>query len=214
MQRGPAIAGAWPEHGRQRPAGGSGAGPGGNGTFSGVRVPGQTRAYGVAEMSGAGDAGEPILHVVLVTPEIPPNTGSVARLCVAVGARLHLVGPFGFSLDDKHLKRAGLDYWPYVDLSVYDDWADFCARAASARDRQWFYYSARAEQSYLQARYSPGDWLVFGGESRGLPEAIVGPNRARLFAIPMRGARVRSLNLACAVSIVVYEALRQMGAVT
>jgi len=162
-------------------------------------------------MSGVG---EPILHVVLVAPEIPPNTGSVGRLCVAVGARLHLVGPLGFSLDEKQLRRAGLDYWPYVDLHLYTDWADFRARVPSDSGAQWFYYSARAERSYLAARYRPGDWLVFGGESKGLPDEIAVANRGRLFRIPMRSPRVRSLNLASAVSIVVYEALRQMGAVT
>jgi tRNA (cytidine/uridine-2'-O-)-methyltransferase len=152
---------------------------------------------------------DPVLHVVLVEPEIPPNTGSVARLCAANALRLHLVGPLGFTIDDKHLKRAGLDYWPHVDARVYPSWAEFEARSPPARR---LFYSARAERSYLDVHYRPGDWLFFGGESRGLPREVLAAHRSATFAIPMRTREVRSLNLSNAVSIVVYEALRQIAA--
>ena len=149
----------------------------------------------------------PLLHVVLVEPEIPPNTGSIARLCAANALRLHLVGPLGFTIDDKHLKRAGLDYWPAVDARVYPSWGDFHEQLGAAR---CLYYSARAERSYLEVHHRPGDWLFFGGESRGLPPPILETNATSTFGIPMRTDRVRSLNLSNAVSIVVYEALRQL----
>lgn len=154
-------------------------------------------------MSGAG----PLLHVVLVEPEIPPNTGSIARLCAANALRLHLVGPLGFTIDDKHLKRAGLDYWPSVDARVYPNWSAFDAEAGSCRR---LYYSARCDRSYLEVRHRPGDWVFFGGESRGLPRQILDANTTSTFGIPMRTANVRSLNLSNAVSIVVYEAMRQL----
>ena len=150
---------------------------------------------------------KPLLHVVLVEPEIPPNTGSIARLCAANALRLHLVGPLGFSIDDKHLKRAGLDYWPSVDARVYPSWDEFSALCAHERR---LYYSARGDRSYLEARHRPGDWLFFGGESRGLPLLVLAANTTSTFSIPMRTSHVRSLNLSNAVSIVVYEALRQL----
>jgi tRNA (cytidine/uridine-2'-O-)-methyltransferase len=153
----------------------------------------------------------PLLHVVLVRPEIPPNTGSVARLCAANRLRLHLVGPLGFKIDDKHLKRAGLDYWPHVDVQVYPAWEEFIVRAPGGRR---LYFSARARRSYLDVRYGEGGCLVFGGESNGLAPEILAENRADTFGIPMRSAHVRSLNLSNAVSIVVYEALRQLDAMT
>lgn len=151
----------------------------------------------------------PLLHVVLVEPEIPPNTGSIARLCAANGLRLHLAGRLGFAVDDKHLKRAGLDYWPFVDLHLHATWGEVESLGDAARR---FCYSARAERSYLEVAHRPGDWLVFGGESRGLPDEILAAHRAATYAIPMRTANVRSLNLSNAVSIVVYEALRQIAA--
>lgn len=170
------------------------------------------------ELAGQSSAGEhtpedqtkepSLLHVVLVAPEIPPNTGSIARLCAANGLRLHLVGPLGFSIDDKHLKRAGLDYWPFVDLRTYDAWDDFEAARLPGRR---LYYSARAERSYTEVRHRVGDWLVFGGESRGLPRRLLDLNRSSTFAIPLRTTNVRSLNLSNAVSIVAYEALRQLA---
>jgi tRNA (cytidine/uridine-2'-O-)-methyltransferase len=151
------------------------------------------------------------LHVVLVEPEIPPNTGSIARLCAATEVRLHLVRPLGFSLDDRYLKRAGLDYWPHVDLAVHDDWPSFLAASpASMR----FCFSARAEPSYLSAPYrSEGIvHLVFGGETRGLPPAILAEHATSTYRIPIFSPNVRSLNLSNAVSVVLYEALRQRGA--
>lgn len=149
----------------------------------------------------------PLLNVVLVEPEIPPNTGSIARLCAANALRLHLVEPLGFTIDDRQLKRAGLDYWPFVDLRVHSSWAAF---DEAARPSRRLLYSARADRSYLEVRHRPGDWLVFGGESRGLPRAILDENRSSTFGIPMATENVRSLNLSNAVSIVAYEALRQL----
>jgi len=143
---------------------------------------------------------------VLVAPEIPPNTGSIARLCAATYTRLHLVRPLGFSLDDRYLKRAGLDYWPHVDLHVYDDWAHFRALHRGVR---LHLFSARANQSYVEASYAPGDRLVFGSETRGLPRELLAVHAADTRVIPIDSPHVRSLNLSNAVSIVVYEALRR-----
>jgi len=151
---------------------------------------------------------EPILHVVLVQPEIPQNTGTTARLCAATATRLHLVGPLGFSLEDRHLRRAGLDYWPNVDLAVHADWQSFCLE--HPRAPLWL-FSARASRSYTDVRYRPGDFLVFGGETRGLPIELLAEKGDRALRIPMRGTAVRSLNLANAAAIAAYEALRQFG---
>ncbi len=147
---------------------------------------------------------------MLVQPEIPPNTGSIARLCAATGTRLHLVRPLGFSLDDRYLKRAGLDYWPYVDVRVHDDWPAFIA---AAQPRSLLCFSARAAPSYLDAPLGdPGPaYLVFGGETRGLPDDLRRAHAAALYRIPIFSEHVRSLNLSNAVSIVLYEALRQRG---
>jgi tRNA (cytidine/uridine-2'-O-)-methyltransferase len=145
---------------------------------------------------------------VLVAPEIPPNTGSIARLCAATYTRLHLVHPLGFSLEDRYLKRAGLDYWPHVDLQVYEDWSHFRRRHPGAR---MHLFSARATRSYLTAAFQPRDFLVFGSETRGLPPALLAAHRSDTFVIPIASPHVRSLNLSNAVSVVVYEALRQMG---
>jgi tRNA (cytidine/uridine-2'-O-)-methyltransferase len=150
------------------------------------------------------------LHVVLVQPEIPPNTGNIARLCAATGSRLHLVEPLGFSLEDRYLKRAGLDYWPHVDLHVHPGWPAFLDQEPV--DRR-LYFSARAQSSYLDAPFSTRGplHLVFGGETKGLPAEILGPHAADAFRIPILQKHVRSLNLANAVAVVVYEALRQRG---
>jgi tRNA (cytidine/uridine-2'-O-)-methyltransferase len=148
------------------------------------------------------------MHIVLYQPEIPPNTGSVARLCAATLTTLHLIEPLGFKIDDKHLKRAGLDYWEFVDLRVHRTWEEFVARTAGAR---LLYFSKKATRSYTQARYAEGDYLVFGPETRGLPEEWLGKNAERAYRIPMLGTGVRSLNLSNAVSIVLYEGLRQLG---
>jgi tRNA (cytidine/uridine-2'-O-)-methyltransferase len=150
------------------------------------------------------------MHVVLYQPEIPPNTGSVARLCAATLTPLHLIEPLGFKIDDKHLKRAGLDYWEFVDLKVHKSWDAFLKHKPGER---LLYFSKRAEPSYTEARYREDDVLVFGPETRGLPHEFLNANAGRYYRIPMMGAGVRSLNLSNAVSIVLYEALRQLGRV-
>jgi tRNA (cytidine/uridine-2'-O-)-methyltransferase len=150
------------------------------------------------------------MHVVLYQPEIPPNTGSIARLCAATNTPLHLISPLGFKIDDKHLKRAGLDYWEYVDLHLHDSWEDFLRMKPGKR---LLFFSKKAECSYTQAGYQEGDCLVFGPETRGLPSELLKAHLDRAYRIPMMGQGVRSLNLSNAVSIVLYEALRQMGRV-
>ena len=150
------------------------------------------------------------MHVVLFQPEIPQNTGSIARLCAATVTPLHLVAPLGFKIDDKHLKRAGLDYWPHVDVRLHDSWEDFLGRHA---DGALLFFSKRAARSYTQARYREGDFLVFGPETHGLPQELLDVHAERAYRIPMMGQGVRSLNLSNAVSIVLYEALRQLGKV-
>ncbi len=155
----------------------------------------------------------PSFHIVLVRPEIPQNTGSIARLVAATKTRLHLVGPLGFSLEDRYLKRAGLDYWPMVDLQTYAEWPAFEAIHQSERATNFKYFSARAEKSYLEADYAPSDFLVFGSETKGLGADFLGSRRAMTYRIPIFEPGVRSLNLANAVSIVLYEALRQTGIV-
>jgi len=148
------------------------------------------------------------LHVVLVEPEIPPNTGNIARLCAATSSTLHLVGRLGFRIDEKAVRRAGIDYWHLVEVRQHLDLAHFRAALPGAR---WVLMSATAERSYLQARFAPGDALIFGRESVGLPEELLAQHPEAVYGIPTLGA-VRSLNLANAASIVVYEALRQIGA--
>ena len=150
----------------------------------------------------------PILNVVLVRPEIPQNTGSIARLTAATKVRLHLVGPLGFSLEDRYLRRAGLDYWPMVDLQTYDNAEHFFARYPQAPFKL---FSARATQSYIEARFEAGDFLLFGSETKGLGRTILGSGIGPAFRIPIFESGVRSLNLSNAVSIVTYEALRQLG---
>ena len=148
-----------------------------------------------------------LLHVALFMPEIHPNTGNIARLCAANGLPLHLVGALGFRIDDRSVRRAGLDYWPFVDLRREETLEDLYAQLPEA---QFFYFSTRAERRYTQAVYRPGDCLVFGPESTGLPEVLLQSNWDRALRIPMRSANVRSLNLSTAVGIAVYEALRQL----
>ena len=147
------------------------------------------------------------MHVVLYQPEIPPNTGSVARLCAATLTPLHLIEPLGFKIDDKHLKRAGLDYWEFVDLRVYNSWEHFLEK--NFGERLW-YLSKKAARSYTQVNFAEDDYLVFGPETRGLPEEWLALNSERALRIPMMGTGVRSLNLSNAVSIVLYEGLRQL----
>ena len=148
------------------------------------------------------------MHVVLIEPEIPPNTGSIARLCAATATPLHLVGRLGFSLDDKHLRRAGLDYWPYVDVRLHQSWEAFAAAVPGRR----LGFSARAPRRYTDVRFEPDDLLVFGGETRGLPAEVKTALGDALYRIPIVTTHVRSLNLANAVSVVLYEGLRQLDA--
>lgn len=147
------------------------------------------------------------LQVALIQPLIPPNTGNIARLCAATSTSLHLIEPLGFSLDDAELRRAGLDYWHAVDLWVHPDW--FAFRDAMRRDR-CFYFSANAERSFWEAPIQENACLVFGNETEGMPARILEKYPERSFRIPMTGP-VRSLNLATAVGIVLYEALRRCG---
>jgi len=150
----------------------------------------------------------PPFNIVLVEPEIPPNTGNIARLCAATGTVLHLVGKLGFSIDDRYLKRAGLDYWEFVTLRL---WSDLSALQASAPDGRFFYLSTKASRNYLEAAFLPGDFIVFGKETKGLPEEIIAANPATAITIPMPAGKVRSLNLSTSAGIVLYEALRQSG---
>ncbi len=149
---------------------------------------------------------EPVLHVALYKPEIHPNTGNIARLCAANGIVLHLVGNLGFSIDDRSVRRAGLDYWPYVDLRRERDLNELRMSLGASR---LFFFSARGERAYTAVEYRRGDCLVFGPESRGLPDQILSMNRENVLKIPMRTTHVRSLNLSAAVAVAVYEALRQ-----
>jgi tRNA (cytidine/uridine-2'-O-)-methyltransferase len=148
------------------------------------------------------------MQIVLFEPEIPPNTGSVARLCAATLTPLHLIEPLGFKIDDKHLKRAGLDYWEFVDLRVHGSWEDFLS---AMRPEHLLFFSKRAAKSYTAARYWEEDFLVFGPETRGLPQSLLDAHADCALRIPMLGTGVRSLNLSYAVSIVLYEGLRQLG---
>lgn len=147
-------------------------------------------------------------HIVLIEPEIPPNTGNIARLCAATGTVLHLVGKLGFSLEDKHLKRAGLDYWEAVDVRRWESLEEL--QAAFPQGRFW-YTSKKARLSYAEAEYRPGDFLVFGKETLGLPEEILNRHSDRTIRIPIFSPIVRSLNLSTSAGIVLYEALRQNG---
>lgn len=147
------------------------------------------------------------LHLVLVSPQIPPNTGNVARLCAVTGCKLVLVEPLGFSIEDRWLKRAGLDYWPEVFLSLHRDWPAYLEAFPGARR---FLFSARAERSLYDARFEPGDHLVFGPETTGLPEELLEGGAGDALSIPMLPQR-RSLNLSTAVGIAAYEALRQVA---
>ena len=149
---------------------------------------------------------DPVLHLVLVRPLIPPNTGTIARLCAATGCRLHLVGPLGFSLEDRYLRRAGLDYWEHVRCQVWPDWNSLARHCPGGR---FLFFSARVFRPYTEAVFQTGDFLVFGNEEEGLPDALLLENSGQSFTIPMWGP-VRSLNLSTSVGIVAYEALRQV----
>ncbi len=147
------------------------------------------------------------LSVALIEPQIPPNTGNIARLCAATDSSLHLIEPMGFTLDDDEAKRAGMDYWDHVDVWVHPHWRAF--RDAVARER-CLYFSANATQSYLEAPFAANSVLVFGNETDGMPDRILTKHPERVFRIPMRPG-IRCLNLATAAGIVLYEAIRRVG---
>ena len=149
------------------------------------------------------------MHIVLVEPEIPPNTGNVARLCAATRTRLHLIEPLGFRLDDAQLKRAGMDYWRHVEWERWPHWSAFAGQLA-ADARLWFIESG-ASRLYTQARFNPNDYLVFGRETAGLPKQLLKENPDHCLRIPMLNPEARSLNLSNCVALVLFEALRQQG---
>ena len=146
-----------------------------------------------------------MFDVVLHCPEIPPNTGNVGRLCLATRSTLHLVKPLGFSMADRQLKRAGLDYWPEVDLRLWDSFA--ALQAAQSPGVRYFFLTTKVQRAYYEAKFQPGDFLVFGRETKGLPENLLAANVDNCITIPMHGTR--SLNLATAAAIVLFEAMRQ-----
>jgi len=165
---------------------------------------------GIMSGEGAGKKdrmAEPLLHIVLYQPEIPHNAGAVGRTCVAVGAKLWLVRPLGFRISDRHLRRAGLDYWKHLDWEVVDDWDALLARLPGKKP--WM-MTKTAKTSYTEVRIQPGDALVFGSESQGLPRWLIEAAPDRCLRVPMR-PEARSLNLSVSVGIVTYESLRQWG---
>ncbi|NIQ95310.1 MAG: tRNA (cytidine(34)-2'-O)-methyltransferase [Desulfuromonadales bacterium] len=155
--------------------------------------------------------GNSSFHIVLIEPEIPPNTGNIARLCGATGSVLHLVGQLGFTIDDKQLKRAGLDYWDAVDIRRWDRLETL---KAEYPDGRFWYTSKKAFKSYTEVRYRPGDFFVFGKETLGLPDQLIADNADKSIRIPILTPTVRSLNLSTSAGIVLYEALRQSGRLT
>ncbi|BCL60783.1 tRNA (cytidine(34)-2'-O)-methyltransferase [Desulfomarina profundi] len=145
-------------------------------------------------------------NIVLVEPEIPPNTGSIARLCGATDCHLHLIRPLGFSTDNKQLKRAGLDYWKYVSITYWENLESFLK---VQDENKLFFFTTKVRESYTQAEFKPGDFLIFGKETKGLPSDILKLYRDRCYTLPMSNGNIRSLNLAMTAGIVLYEALRQ-----
>src|SRR5438067_2185561 len=148
-----------------------------------------------------------MFNIVLVEPEIPANTGNIARSCLATDAHLHLVRPLGFSLDDRQLKRAGLDYWREVRVTVWDSLDALFA--SLGEDARRFFVTTKCDRPYYEQQFEPGDWLFFGRETKGLPEPLLAANRDRLLTIPMTN-KTRSLNLAVAAAAVLFEAMRQI----
>ncbi|GFI72027.1 tRNA (cytidine(34)-2'-O)-methyltransferase [Clostridiales bacterium] len=148
---------------------------------------------------------ESSLNVVLIEPEIPQNTGNISRTCAATGARLHLVGPMGFHITDKQVRRAGLDYWDKLDITYYGSTEEFFEKN---KDGKFFYFTTKAEQTHSEVSYPNNAYLVFGKETKGLPEELLKENHDSCVRLPMRGI-IRSLNLSNAVAVGVYEVLRQ-----
>ncbi len=149
------------------------------------------------------------IHIVLVEPEIPPNTGNIARSCAATGAALHLVKPLGFSIDDKSLKRAGLDYWPYVDVRVHESLDEFMKEHDGSR---MFLATTKGGSIYTDIEFRDGDMILFGKETAGLPRDFIEEHKENAIRIPMsKDTRLRSLNLSNSANIILFEALRQLG---
>lgn len=146
-----------------------------------------------------------MFHVVLIEPEIPPNTGNIGRLCLATRSTLHLVKPLGFSLDHRELKRAGLDYWDEVDVQIWDSFREL--QRAQGNAARYFFLTTKSRRAYYDVDFRDGDFFVFGRETKGLPESLLAQNREACLTIPMHGTR--SLNLATGVAIVLFEAVRQ-----
>lgn len=144
------------------------------------------------------------INIVLAHPQIPQNTGNIARTCAVTGARLHLIKPMGFQIDDKKLKRAGLDYWQYLDITYYDGFNDFFSRTSGAR----FFFTTKAQNRYTDVKYPDKSWIIFGREDAGLPEDLLFAHKSECVRIPMQPT-LRSLNLANSVAIATYEILRQ-----
>lgn len=147
------------------------------------------------------------MHIVLHEPEIPANTGNIGRTCVATGTSLHLIEPLGFRIDEKSIKRAGMDYWEHLNVSTYINYADFCGKNPGARI---WYATTKAKQSYTDVQFGPDDYIMFGKESAGIPEEILVDHEEYCIRIPML-SEIRSLNLSNSVAIVLYEALRQQN---
>ena len=148
-----------------------------------------------------------MINIVLLEPEIPQNTGNIGRSCVATGSRLHLIGPLGYRLGEKEIRRAGLDYWKDLDVTVYDSYADFCVKNPGVRP---FMATTKARRNHTEVTYGEDCWIMFGKESRGLPEELLVADEERCVRIPMLGD-TRSLNLSNSVAVILYEALRQNG---
>jgi tRNA (cytidine/uridine-2'-O-)-methyltransferase len=149
------------------------------------------------------------LNIVLVEPEIPMNTGTIGRLCLATGSTLHLIEPLGFEISDSQLKRAGLDYWKFVNVKIYTDLEKFFQTIPQAAQK--IFFSTKGEKDFFQHTFQPGAYLFFGSETRGLPRNLIQSNKEQTYCIPQYDERVRSINIANAVSIATYEAIRQLG---
>lgn len=150
-----------------------------------------------------------MMNIVLLEPEMPANTGNIGRTCVATGSRLHLIKPLGFEISDKMLKRAGLDYWPHLDVTVYENYGDFLERNPKAREKM-FMATTKGPNLYTDAAFAPDSYIMFGRESAGIPESILVEHQDTAIRIPML-ENIRSLNLSNSVAIVLYEALRQQN---
>ena len=148
-----------------------------------------------------------MMNVVLVEPEIPQNTGNVSRTCVLTNSRLHLIKPMGFSLDDRYLKRAGLDYWSHLNYSIYESWEDFVGSCGQGR---FFFFSSKGDKLYSTINFAPRDYLIFGSETSGLPPRLI-EGRENVFRLPMTTTINRSFNLSNTVAVTLFESLRQQG---